>query len=129
MGPMILRNFIMGYSSMLILMVATPLMLLAIAIGEERRSKKALQVSEERMGMTAQSAQLALWDWDVANDRVWVRDQGLFGFDPNAPVDHSTLAGSVHPDDRADGRSTAPRWRSASARRPRLRRRTFPRAC
>lgn len=84
-----------------ILMMATPLMLLAVAIGDERRSKEALRVSEERMTLTAQSAQLALWDWDVANDRVRVRDEGLFGFDPEVPVDHSTLAGSVHPDDRA----------------------------
>jgi PAS domain S-box-containing protein len=83
-----------------ILMAATPLMLLAVAIEDERRSKEALRISEERISLTAQSAQLALWDWDVRNDRVRVRDNGLFGFDPNVPVDHSTLAGSVHPDDR-----------------------------
>ena len=32
-----------------LLMVATPLMLLAVAIDDERRSKEALHVSEERM--------------------------------------------------------------------------------
>jgi PAS domain S-box-containing protein len=87
-------------------MMATPLMLLAVAIEEERWSKKALQVSEERMSLAAQSAQLALWDWDVANDQVRVQDEGLFGFDPNVLVDHATLAGSVHPDDR-EARSKA----------------------
>ena len=89
-----------------ILVAAAPLMLLAAAIDDERRSKEALRVSEERMSLAVESAQLATWDWDVANDRIWIQDQGLFGFDPNTPVDHSTLAGSVHPEDQA-ARATA----------------------
>ena len=84
-----------------LLMAATPLMLLAVAIDDERRSKEALRVSEERMSLAVESAQLALWDWDVANDQVWIQDEGLFGFEPRTPIDHATLAGRVHPDDRA----------------------------
>ncbi len=89
-----------------LLMAATPLLLLAVAINDERRSKEALRVSEERMGLAVESAQLALWDWDMANDKVWIQDEGLFGFEPRTPIDHATLAGRVHPDDRA-ARSTA----------------------
>ena len=91
-----------------LLMAATPLMLLAVAIDDERRSKEALRVSEERMSLAVESAQLALWDWDVANDRVWMTDEGrkFFGFEPGEPIDHATLAGRVHPDDRA-ARATA----------------------
>jgi PAS domain S-box-containing protein len=89
-----------------ILMLATPLLLLAVAIDDERRSKEALRLSEERMSLAVESAQLALWDWDVANDKVLIQDEGLFGFAPNAPIDHATLAGRVHPDDRA-ARATA----------------------
>ena len=86
-----------------LLMAATPLMLLAVAIGDERRSKEALRVSEERMSLAVESAQLALWDWDVANDQVWMTDEGrkFFGFEPDAPLHYATLAGRVHPDDRA----------------------------
>ena len=84
-----------------ILMAATPLLLLAVAIDDERRSKEALRASEERMSLAAQSAQLALWEWDLAKDEVWIQDQGLFGFEPDKSIDHATLAGSVHPDDRA----------------------------
>ena len=86
-----------------LLMAATPLMLLAVAIDDERRSKEALRVSEERMSLAVESAQLALWDWDMANDRVWMTDEGrkFFGFEPGEPIDHATLAGRVHPDDRA----------------------------
>ncbi len=71
-----------------LLMVATPLMLLAVAIDDERRSKEALRVSEERMSLAVESAQLALWDWDVANDRVWMTDEGrkFFGFEPGEPI-------------------------------------------
>jgi two-component system sensor kinase FixL len=84
-----------------ILMAATPLLLLAVAIGDERNSKEALRISEQRINLAAESAQLALWEWDLANDVVFVQDQGLFGFPPNTPIDHATLAGSVHPDDRS----------------------------
>ena len=86
-----------------LLVAATPLMLLAVAIEDERRSKEALRVSEERMSLAAESAQLALWDWDVANDRVWMTDEGrkFFGFEPGEPVRFSNLGGRVHPDDSA----------------------------
>ena len=86
-----------------ILMAAAPLMLLAVAIDEERRSKEALRVSEERMSLAVESEQLALWDWDVVNDRVWMTDEGrnLFRFEPGEPLDYASLAGRVHPDDSA----------------------------
>jgi PAS domain S-box-containing protein len=86
-----------------LLMVATPLMLLAVAIGDERHSKEALRVSEERMILAAESAQLALWDWDTANDSIWMTEEGrkFYGFEPGEPIDHATLAGRVHTDDRA----------------------------
>ena len=86
-----------------ILVAATPLMLLAVAIDDERRSKEALRVSQERMSLAVESAQLALWDWDVANDRVWMTEEGrkFFGFEPDEPLQYASLAGRVHPDDSA----------------------------
>jgi PAS domain S-box-containing protein len=88
---------------MFLLMAATPLMLLAVAIDDERRSKEALRVSEERMSLAVERAQLVLWDWDMANDKVWMTDEGrkFFGFEPGEAIDHATLAGRIHPDDRA----------------------------
>jgi signal transduction histidine kinase len=96
---------------MFILMAATPLILLAVAIDDERRSKEALRVSDERMSLVVESAQLALWDWDEEMDRVWMTDEGrkLFGFAPGEPIrfsDLSDLSGRVHPDDSA-ARATA----------------------
>jgi PAS domain S-box-containing protein len=85
-----------------LLMLATPLLLLAVAIDDERHSKEALRSSEERMNLAVESAQLALWEWDMANDRVWMTDEGraFFGFEPGERLDYATLAGRVHPDDR-----------------------------
>jgi len=62
-----------------------------------------LRVNEARMSLAVESAQLVLWEWDVANDRVWITDEGrkLFGFDPGEPVQFSNIAGRVHPDDSA----------------------------
>jgi PAS domain S-box-containing protein len=86
-----------------LLMLATPLMLLAVAIDDERRSKEALRDSEQRMNLAVESAQLAVWEWDMANGRLWTTDEGqkFFGFAPGESIDHATLAGRVHPDDRA----------------------------
>ncbi|MFL6547911.1 MAG: MASE1 domain-containing protein [Povalibacter sp.] len=86
-----------------ILTATTPLMLLAVAIDDERRSKDALRVSEERMSLAVESAQLALWDWDVVNDTVWIKNEGriLFGFAPEEPLHYASVAERVHPDDRA----------------------------
>ena len=87
-----------------LLMVATPLMLLAVAVGDERRSTEALRDGEERMSLAVESAQLALWDWDVTSDRVWMTGDGrkFLGFQPGEPIHFSNLAsldGRVHPDD------------------------------
>jgi signal transduction histidine kinase len=91
-----------------LLMLATPLMLLAVAIDDERRSKEALHLSEERMSLAVESAQLSLWDLDVANDRVWMTEEGrqFFGFEPGEPLRYADLARRVHPDD-TDIRATA----------------------
>ena len=88
-----------------LLMAATPLLFLAVAVGDERRSTEALRDSEERMSLAVESAQLALWDWDVTKDTVWMTDDGrkFLGFEPGEPIHFSNLAsldGRIHPDDR-----------------------------
>jgi integral membrane sensor domain MASE1 len=52
-----------------ILFAATPLLLLAVAIDDEKRSKQALVGSEQRMTLAAESAQLALWEWEPGAGR------------------------------------------------------------
>src|SRR6185436_14956538 len=75
--------------------------LLAVAMDDERRSKEALRVSEERMSLAAESADLVVWDWDVANDTIWMTEEGrrFFHFQPDEPLRYANLAERVHPDD------------------------------
>jgi PAS domain S-box-containing protein len=84
-----------------LLVVATPLLLMAAAIAEERRSKETLRANEARMALTAQSAQCVFWDWHIEQDRVWFGEDGqeLLGVETEW-VQHSTLGGLVHPEDR-----------------------------
>ena len=84
-----------------LLMVATPLMLLAIVIDEERRSKEALRESKDQMGLAAEAANAAMWGWDVSGDDGWMSERGrsLFGFKPDARLDLAAFD-CVHSDDR-----------------------------
>ena len=86
-----------------LLMTATPLMLLAVVIEEERRSKEALRQSKDQMGLAAEAANAAMWVWDVSGDELWMTEQGrsLFGFKPDARIDFAATMDRVHPEDRA----------------------------
>ena len=69
-----------------LLVTATPLMLLAVVIEEERRSKEALRESANLMGLAAEAGNLAMWVWDVSANDVWMTERGrvLFGLEPGA---------------------------------------------
>ena len=88
---------------MFLLVTATPLMLLAVVIDEERRAKDALRESHERMGLAAEAANLGMWIWDVSSGDAWMTEQGreLFGFKRDARIDSAALLDRVHPEDRA----------------------------
>ena len=86
-----------------LLVTATPLMLLAVVIEEERRSKEALRESANLMGLAAEAGNLAMWVWDVSANDVWTTQRGrsLFGIKPDARLDFAATSDFVHPDDRA----------------------------
>ena len=85
-----------------LLVTATPLMLLAVVIDEERRSKEALRESANLMGLAAEAGSLAMWVWDVSGNDVWMTERGraLFGLEPDARLDFSDTFDRVHPEDR-----------------------------
>ena len=84
-------------------MTATPLMLLAVVIEEERRSKEALRQIKDQMGLAAEAANAAMWVWHVSADDLWMTEQGrsLFGFKPDARINFKATMDRVHPEDRA----------------------------
>jgi two-component system, LuxR family, sensor kinase FixL len=86
-----------------LLVTATPLMLLAVVIDEERRSKEALRENASLMGLAAEAGNLAMWVWDVSGNHVWMTERGrsLFGLEPGAPLDFAATFDRVHPEDRA----------------------------
>jgi PAS domain S-box-containing protein len=85
-----------------LLVTATPLMLLAVVIEEERRSKDALRESANLMGLAAEAGSLAMWVWDVSGNDVWMTERGrsLFGLQPDARLDFAATFDRVHPEDR-----------------------------
>ena len=85
-----------------LLVTATPLMLLAVVIDEERRSKEALRESANLMRLAAEAGNLAMWVWDVSGNDVWMTDRGrsLFGLEPDVPLQFAAIFDRVHPDDR-----------------------------
>ncbi len=85
-----------------LLVTATPLMLLAVVIDEERRSKEALRESANLMGLAAEAANLTMWVWNVSANDVWMTERGrsLFGLEPDARLDFAATLARVHPEDR-----------------------------
>src|SRR4029078_3030111 len=84
-----------------LLVTATPLMLLAVVIEDERRSKEALRESASLMGLAAEAGSLAMWVWDVSGNDVWMLERGrsLFGLEPGGPLEFAATFDRVHPED------------------------------
>ena len=97
-----------------LLVTATPLMLLAVVMDEERRAKEAFRESANLMGLAAEAGNLAMWVWDVSGNDVWMTKRGrsLFGLEPDARLDFAATFDRVHP-------MTAPRVKARSIRRSR----------
>ena len=85
-----------------LLVTATPLMLLAVVIAEEQRSKEALRETANLMGLAADAGSLAMWVWDVSGNKVWMTERGrsLFGLKPDERLDFAATFDRVHREDR-----------------------------
>jgi signal transduction histidine kinase/GAF domain-containing protein len=69
---------------------------------DRSKAEEALRASEERMNLAAEAANLAMWEWDVGKDEIWMTDKGraLYGLVRDARLDYAALVSRVHPDDR-----------------------------
>jgi two-component system, LuxR family, sensor kinase FixL len=61
-----------------------------------------LEISEKRLNLAADSANLAMWEWDIARNEIWITDKGrsLFGFTPSEKLDFDRFRNLLHPEDR-----------------------------
>jgi PAS domain S-box-containing protein len=73
-----------------------------IDISERKEAEEALQESEERISLAANTAGLGLWVWNAKRDETWVTPEGrrLFGWAESEPVNLERFIRTLHPDDR-----------------------------
>ena len=91
------------------LIVSLPFLGTTIAMGYElsrdvlraARLSRELQTSERRLAMAASAARLALWEWDLSSNRIWVSNNGraLYGVTDQEEIDFDRFMQTVHPED------------------------------
>jgi PAS domain S-box-containing protein len=61
-----------------------------------------LRETEQRMELAGEAAELGLYSWDVASDRVWLSENGraLYGFGRDQPLTLAEITARIHPEDR-----------------------------
>ena len=63
---------------------------------------RALEASDKRLNLAADSADLGLWEWDIVRNEIWITDRGrsLFGFGGSEKLDFDRFRSRLHPEDR-----------------------------
>src|SRR5262245_14692670 len=77
---------------------------MAMDVTERKWAEEALRASEERFRTLAKATNDAVWDWDLATDKIWCNEGmfTLFGYQlPNSEANPAWWLERVHPDDRA----------------------------
>jgi two-component system sensor kinase FixL len=60
-----------------------------------------LEASDRRLNLVADSADLGLWEWDIARNEIWITDKGraLLGFGTSEKLDFDRFRSTIHPED------------------------------
>jgi len=80
-------------------------LLIAYVLFQNRRRRAAeisLKQAEERMTLTAASANVGLWQFNRETNELWATDhcRALFGLAGHVPLTRDTVLAAIHPDDR-----------------------------
>jgi C4-dicarboxylate-specific signal transduction histidine kinase len=80
-------------------------LLIAYVLFQNRRRRAAevlLKESEERMTLTAASANVGLWQFDPDTDQLWATEhcRALFGLKDDVPLTRDAILAAIHPEDR-----------------------------
>ena len=81
---------------------------------------RALEASDKRLNLAADSADLALWEWNIVRDEIWITDKGralCLASERSEKVDFNRFRNRLHPEDRESG---SQRGRELSAYRCRI---------
>jgi len=78
------------------------------------RLARELRASESRLDMAASAAGLAVWNWDVRSNRVWISDRArvLFGLSEREPFEIEHMVSRIDP---KDAENVVRTWRVAVA--------------
>ncbi len=62
----------------------------------------ALQESQQRILLAAEASRLAIWNWEIPDDIVWVTEEGrpLYGVSRDEKITWSRFVATLHPEDR-----------------------------
>lgn len=98
------RNLILGIA----LVVGLQSCVVAALLVQRRRRLQAeisLRESEERMTFTAASANVGLWQFNLATDELWATEhcRAMFGLASDVPLTRSAFLAAIHPEDRSVG--------------------------
>jgi PAS domain S-box-containing protein len=71
-------------------------------ITERQLAEQALRISEEKLHLALDAAQLGVWEWDLAGEELICseRCKAFFAFAPDAVVTYQRFLETVHPEDR-----------------------------
>src|SRR5437899_4919232 len=66
------------------------------------RLTRELKITEKRLNLAADSANLGMWEWDLNKDEIWVTPgrRAQFGFPVSGRITSEQLISRWHPDDR-----------------------------
>ena len=69
---------------------------------ERSKSQQALQKSEERLMLAADSVEARLWELDLSTDVIWITERGrkFYALAPGEELTFSRFLSLVHPEDR-----------------------------
>jgi PAS domain S-box-containing protein len=103
-GPFSEKSAVQNALSVQVFLISmsVPLLFLAGIIEESDEAEETLREREARIGLAAESANLALWTIDFRRHESWMNDKGreLFGFAPNERLSREVFLARVHPEDR-----------------------------
>jgi PAS domain S-box-containing protein len=76
---------------------------LVLGRSRRRRTELSFRENEEAMALAASSANIGLWSWDIAHDKVRATPhcKVILGLSGNEPCNLRTFLNCIHPDDRA----------------------------
>jgi PAS domain S-box-containing protein len=71
-------------------------------ITERQRAEQALRISEEKLHLALDAAQLGMWEWDLASDQLICSDRckSFFALAPDTVVTYQRFLEAIHPEDR-----------------------------